>query len=198
MYCFNYFLLQFLLKLNNSTEPNFQTSHSSLELLLIDSWSESETLVFLTACSSSICFLFFCFRVFWIYFCTIVFTLCLVNLSFLSICLLFCFCFACSTIVLRVVHWSVVCPHVPWYWQNFFPFCPWSESSSSESSKVTTFLVLESFLLFLSFLERTLGGIDFSKFSSLASKNSAIEWIEPSKYLYLYPTIFFFQIFGIA
>ena len=88
---------------------------------------------------------------------------------------LFFFCFACLTSASIVVHSSVVCLYVPWYWQNFFLLCPSSESSSSELSKVTAFLFLDPLLLFLLFLEGLLGGIDFSKFSILVLKNSAIE-----------------------
>ena len=44
--------------LNKSPEPIFQFLPSSLELLLVDIWSESETLIFSNAHSSSVCFLF--------------------------------------------------------------------------------------------------------------------------------------------
>ena len=80
------------------------------------------------------------------------------NLFLLSNCLLL-FYFACLTSALILLHWSVVCLHVPWYWQNFFPVCPWSKSLSSESLKVTPFLFLDPFLLFLLFLEGILGGM---------------------------------------
>ena len=146
----------------------------------MDSWSESETLVFFNERSSSVHFLFFYFRAFLTCFYTIIFISCLVNLFFLSKCLLF-FYFAYLNSALRVVHWSVVCPQVPWYLKNFFPVCPLSESSLLESSKAINFLFLELFLFFLLFLERTQGRIDFSYFLILVLKNSAIEWMGPSK-----------------
>ena len=110
--------------------------------------------------------------------------------SFLLFCLL--------TSAFRVVHSSVVCLHVPWYWQNFLTLCSSSESSSSKSLKVTHFLFLDPFLDFILFLEGSLGGIDFSRFLIIFSKNSVIEWIGPSKLLYPCSTIFFFHVFGIA
>ena len=178
--CFNFLLIWLLLTLYNLPEPNFQTSPSLLELLFMDSWSESETLNFSNARSSSVRFLFFCFRAFFTCSCTITFTSCLVNLFFLSKCLLF-FCFVCLTSALRVVHWSVVCQHVLLYQQNFFPVCPRSESLFSDSLKVTAFLFLDPFLLFLLFLEGALDGIVNSKFSILVSKSFTIECIGPSK-----------------
>ena len=108
------------------------------------------------------------------------------------------FSLACLTSVFKVVHPSIVCLHVPWYWQNFLLLYSSSESSSSESSKVTYFLFLNPFLDFFLILEETLGEIDFSRISILVSKNSAIEWIGPPKLLYPCSTIFLFHVFGIA
>ena len=78
-------LLWLLWTFYNSPEPNLQTSSTLLELLSMNSWSESETLIFLYTCSSSVHFLFIYFRAFSTCFCTIAFTSCLVNLSFCQI-----------------------------------------------------------------------------------------------------------------
>ena len=98
----------------------------------------------------------------------------LLGIPFFSKCSPF-FYFDCLTSSFSVVHLSVVCLHVPWYWQNFLPLDSSYESSSSKSLKVIAFHFLNPFLLVFLFLERTLGGIDFSKFSILVSKNSVIE-----------------------
>ena len=160
-------LQRLLLKLNNSPEPNLQTLPSSLELLLNDSWSESETLIFSNAHSISVCFFFFYFMAFFTCFCTMMLTSCLVNLFFSWKSFPF--------FTFKVVHLSVLSLHVSWYWRNVLPLCSSSESLSLESLKVTPYLFSDPLLDFFLFLERTLGDIDFSRFLILVLKNSAIE-----------------------
>ena len=131
MFYFNFFLLQLQITLNILSEPFFQILPSSPEVLLMDSCFESEALIFQIARKFTVCFLFFHFKDFSTFFSTITFASCLVYFNFLLKCLLF-FCFVCLVSALSIVHSSIVCPHVPWYLQNFLSF----PSSSAETSCV--------------------------------------------------------------
>ena len=113
--------------------------------------------------------LFFFFMAFLTCFYTMISTLCLVNLFFYWNFFPFSY-FGYLSSAFRVVHLSVVCPHVPWYWQNFLPLCYSYESLSSESPKVTTFHFLDPFLDFFLFLEEILSRIDYSSFQSLSQR----------------------------
>ena len=119
-------------------------------------------------------------RAFSTFFYTMTITSCLVSLFFLLKCFPFYY-FACLTSIFTVVHSSVVFPHMPWYWQNLLPLYSSLEALSLEYPNFTDFLFLDPYIEFFLFCEGILGGIDFSKFSILVSKNSVIEWIEPSK-----------------
>ena len=148
MCCFNFFLLWLVFMLNILPEPDFQTSPSLLQLLLIDSWSELETLIFSNARRFSVRYFFFFLSAFSTCFCTMTFTSCLGYLLFFLKCFPF-FCFICWNSAFNVVHSSVVCPHIPWYWQNFLSLFLCSESTSLESQKITDFLFLGTFFAFL-------------------------------------------------
>ena len=109
-----------------------------LELLLIDSWLEPDTLIFSNARSSSLRFFFSFSGLPLTCFYTITFTSCLVYLFFFWKCFSV-FYFVCLTSVFNKVHSFVVCLYVPWYKQNFLPLYSSSESLSLESLKVTNF-----------------------------------------------------------
>ena len=80
LYCINLLLLWLLLWLNDMPESNFQILPSSLELLFMDFWWETETLHSSNACSSSVCYFFYFSSAFLTCFCIMIFTSCLVKL----------------------------------------------------------------------------------------------------------------------
>ena len=113
----------------------------------MDSWLHLETLILSNARRSSVRFFFNSLRAFLTCFWTITFTSCLVFLFFFLKCFPF-FCFACLTSAFSVVHLSMVCQHMPWYWQKFLPLGSSSEFFSSESPRVADFLFLDPFFVF--------------------------------------------------
>ena len=74
------------------------------------------------------------------------------------------FCFACCINVLRVVHLSVVWPHVPWFLPKFFTFYFLIWIFIFRTSNGYSFPFHKIFLLY-QFLEKTLGEIHFSMVS---------------------------------
>ena len=138
LYCSLFFNYDYHLNLCSLLEPIFQRFPSSLELLLVDSWSESETLNFSNTRNSSVLFPFFIVSIFFNLFSTITLTSCLVYFfSFLKFLLVFYF--ACLINALRVVHLSVVRPHIL-RTCNVSLFLPHLRTSFSEPLKIIAFL----------------------------------------------------------
>ena len=139
--------------------PNFQTSPSSLELLF-----------FSNARSSSMRLFFFFFGAFLTYFYTMTFTSYLVYLFFFSKCFPL-FCFACLTSDFKVVHSSVVCLQLPWYWQTSFlnvlhlNQCP----RNLQIWLISFFWTLSWYSIY--FLREHLEGLIFLNFQSLSWRN---------------------------
>ena len=134
----------------------------------MDYWSELESIIFKNARSSSVCF-FFLFQSSLNLLLNHNDNLMLVE-PFLLVKMFALFCFTCLTSSVKVIHSFVVCSHLPWYWQKFFPICSSSESSSSESKKFTYSLFLTLSWIFFCFLRKNLGGLIFLNFQSLSRR----------------------------